>query len=415
MNSKLAWCVSALVDSHESTDDLFDEISRLLQQQHDLSIDSLLRLHQWVWTSFSRSYHSSSYERLIRTVTSFDKKLIFDHDGINFETKLSLLFSFTAEQMEHIFNRIDQCQNDDDPFISLFSAFFDNLIHLLNENPGQEKLSIMDYLDEYIITHYLLSDRYKTYLGELRQVEICSTLFTARFMFYIRTCSFYIRASLTTDMCHSGTRLDDILSVLLDDYLHIVRVQSRTVDTWNESLLQCITHIIGLFVACCCFNTTVKPRLTVLFSNETIVCDHLDELFHIMSHQTYDAIIENVERNDAMLLIDSIIVVILLITRVHAISWFIQSKPNVREWLMRIAERARSEKVSLRAYVALGSILTNEQLKELNVADRMVLFFFKILEEAWNHPNKKYQRIPIQYLLTGESLAKATDTHIEYL
>ena len=46
--------------------------------------------------------------------------------------------------------------------------------------------------------------------------------------------------------------------------------------------------------------------------------------------------------------------------------------------------------------------LTDDQLKNLPIADNITNFFFTSLEEAWNGTSKKFKQIPILYLLKGE-------------
>ena len=89
--------------------------------------------------------------------------------------------------MTEIFARIDRCNDDDnDPFIAMISLFFNNFAYFLHHNPVYQKTPLIDHLDQYIMSHFIMTDQYKCYLQQLRQEHPPSSIFTSRMMFYLR-------------------------------------------------------------------------------------------------------------------------------------------------------------------------------------------------------------------------------------
>jgi len=69
-----------------------------------------------------------------------------------------------------------------------------------------------------------------------------------------------------------------------------------------------------------------------------------------------------------------------------------------------VTETSVFDKICLYAYGILGEILTDEQLKDLKIVDSIQRYFYNMLEQAWQHPSKKCEQIPIIYLLRGKSI-----------
>jgi hypothetical protein len=90
------------------------------------------------------------------------------------------------------------------------------------------------------------------------------------------------------------------------------------------------------------------------------------------------------------------------IVQIQSINWFFRSSATIRNVIRTVAETSLYDEICLRAYTILGEVLTDEQLKELNIVNTMAEFFFKMLEQAWNHLSKEYKQIPIEYLLKGK-------------
>ncbi|UJR22656.1 hypothetical protein I4U23_025695 [Adineta vaga] len=388
-----------------------DQTKFILQEQIDESLsifasqcfDSILILEYWAWQLLSQSSHQwineSSYRELFHTLASFNKQLIYDYNTIEIDRKATLLFPVTIDQINHIFEQIEQTTDDNDPFISIVSLWFDSHSYFLHDNPHSNKLSITDHINQYIICNYIMKKPFKSYLFQLRQLHQLDLIFTAKMLFYIKTSLFSLFAYLGSKDHRCFYTADGILRYLSDDYLQIIHIHSSTVMLWNKDLIACIGHLTGVIAKCYWSDEKNGTQIKVPFATEQITCNHVQELIHILSYDQFHKEIRSVRSNDETVLIDSILMVLLNIVKTQNINWFFRSNSIIRETLLVVAERSLYDEICLRAYVVMGEVLTDEQLKELKITNSMADFFFKMLEEAWQHPSKEYKQIPIEYLL----------------
>jgi hypothetical protein len=200
-----------------------------------------------------------------------------------------------------------------------------------------------------------------------------------------------------------------MLRYLSDDYLQIVHIHYRTVAIWNKNLLACIGHLMSVIAKCYWFDEKNGTQMKILFPTEKITCNHVEELIRILAHKPYHAEIKAVRSNDETVLIDSILMILINIIQIENINWFFRSNAAIQDALLMVAETSLYDEICLRAYTILGEILTDEQLKELNIADRMADFLFKMLEQAWQHPSKEYKQIRIEYLLKGKCINRKNE------
>lgn len=84
------------------------------------------------------------------------------------------------------------------------------------------------------------------------------------------------------------------------------------------------------------------------------------------------------------------------------LSCFIRAETNLSIFLLQIAEVSLYDRISMCAYGILAEILSDKQLKEVQVTDQIFAFFCNILEQAWKHPDQRYKRIGIPQLLRGQ-------------
>ncbi len=124
------------------------------------SLESLLALQQWAWQLLSQDsqkwINEHSYRELFYTLTFFNKKLIFNNDAIDFDTRASLLFSVTVDQIDNIFTQIEQSAGDNDPFINIMSLWFNNHCCFLFDQLGYDTLPIIDHIGQYIVHKYII-------------------------------------------------------------------------------------------------------------------------------------------------------------------------------------------------------------------------------------------------------------------
>jgi hypothetical protein len=313
-----------------------------------------------------------------------------------------LLFPVTIDQINNIFKQIESSNDDNDPFITIASLWFDNHSYFLHENPHCNKLCITDHINQYIAQKYLMSEQFKFYLTQLRHSQIPQSLFTAKMLFYIKTCLCTLFSYLGVKTHNFPYTANEILRYLTDDYLQIIHVHNHTVAIWNKDLLACIGRLMSVIAKSYWLAEKNGTQIKILFPTEQLTCDHVEELIRIVAHKPFHSEIKAVRSNDETVLIDSILMVLMNIVQIQSINWFFRSSATIRNVIRTVAETSLYDEICLRAYTILGEVLTDEQLKELNIVNTMAEFFFKMLEQAWNHLSKEYKQIPIEYLLKGK-------------
>ncbi len=99
---------------------------------------------------------------------------------------------------------------------------------------------------------------------------------------------------------------------------------------------------------------------------------------------------------------DAIITILIIIVRTQNINWFLRLDARKQEIFLTLAEVSFNDKICLQIHGMLGMILPDEQLKQLKIVDNLNVFYFKMLEQAWQHPSKKYKHIQIFNMLRGQ-------------
>ncbi|CAF3998686.1 unnamed protein product, partial [Adineta steineri] len=244
-----------------------------------------------------------------------------------------------------------------------------------------------------------MNEQFKMYISQLRHSHIPESIFSVKMLFYIKTSLFSLFSYLGAKDHRCFYTTDEILRYLYEDYLQIIHIHSSLVATWNKDLVPCIGHLTGVIAKCYWSGEKNRTQMKILFSTEQLTCDHVRELIYIIGYEQFHKEIKSVRSNDETVLIDSILMVLLNIVRTQNINWFFRSNIIIRETLLTVAEKSLYDEICLRAYVVIGEVLSDEQLKELKITDSMVNFHFNMLEEAWHHTSKQYKQIPIEYLL----------------
>ncbi|CAF2089448.1 unnamed protein product [Rotaria magnacalcarata] len=430
MESILDQLVAALYKAHLSTD-VLGQIVFLLQQQTDQSVSSfvssslpsLLILERWAWELFSQEsleqwawelfsqeshgwIHEPSYQQLFRTLAIFNEKLIFNCGDIEIETKRSLLFSVTIEQINSIFMHIERSTNDNDPFIAFSSQWLDNYSYFLFDNPLYTS-PIIDHIGHHIFNKYVLSKEYKIYLTQLRQSHLSHTIFTTKFLFYIATCSSFFSSFIICEINDLSYTTDEIIQYLSEDYLEIIHVHSYTVASWSKDLLSCITKLIDVIAGCCWWNGEEKTHMEIIFRTEKIAFDHVEDLMRIISHEPFYKQVKKDRSNDETILVGSILTLSILIIRMKNMHLLSRLNATIRNAILSIIETAINDEVVLCGYGVLCEVLTDEELKDLKMADNICNYFLQMLEDAWNQIKKQYKQIPMVLLLKGlQTLSK---------
>ncbi|CAF4168912.1 unnamed protein product, partial [Adineta steineri] len=394
--------------------DILRQISLILKGQdneclysfvHE-SYESLLMIERWVWKVLSSGYfdewiNEEHYQEFFYTITSFNKNLILNNDDIELSVKTALLLSVSTDQVSFIFKQINQTDNDNDMFITVASLWFDNHSHFIHYNPPAHAFPITDHINQYILHNYILSKQYKTYLNELSQSVISQSVFTAKMLFYIRTCSFSIFSYVNPNTHKISCTADELVHWIRDEYLQIVHIHSRTVALWSKELLACMTQLISFVGGLCWWDGHNETQIEVLFVTEQIIYAHIEDLIRIIDYRPFHKEMKSVRSNDETSIMDAALMVLMSIVKTQNVSWFFRSNVSIQNALSTLGEEALYDEICLSVYGILSEVLSDEQLKRLKIANNMGVFFFNMLEKAWHHPLKKYRQIQIEYLLQG--------------
>ena len=407
----------AVLNTSSLSTAILHQITGLFKQQTDESLpkfvlqscQSLLALNQWAWQLFSQDsnqwINQPYYLELLHTIALINKKVIFNNNKIDISIKLTLLFCVSVDQINKIFQQIEQCNDDYNPLITIVSLWLDNQSHFLYDNPEYGTSFVIDHIGQYIVHKYLMSKQYKLYLTQLRQPDLMQSVFTPKMLFYIQTCSFYTYSYLLSNVNNFPYTADEMIDYLSEDYLEIVHVHSYTVASWNKELLSCVAQLVGLVTGCCWWDGQKRTQMKKLFPTEQITCDQVQDLIRIIAHQPFCKQTKSQRLNDETILMDSSLMVLIITTHTQNINWLFRSNVAIRDTVVSVAQAALNDKVCLRAYGILGEALTDNELKYLKIADNISDYFFTVLGEAWNHSSKIYKQVPLVYLLRGMSRA----------
>jgi hypothetical protein len=369
---------------------------------------SLVILEHKIWEllSLNSSEWFSQLDCLefFQTFAVFNKKLIFDQNNIKDDIKISLFIPQTIDQINNIFQQIKQINDDNDPFITIASLWFNNLTFFVHEYPRLGQLPMIIHINQYFGHHFLMSEQMKFYLIQLQQSQISSSIFTAKQLFYMETCSFSLNSYFFTNPQTFEYTPDQVLSYIGNEYLQMIEVQSYTVQLWSKELLACISHWIAFMRAFLWWEGEKGTKMKVLLSTEKILYDYIQALIRIIDYKPFYQYIMTQRFNDETILIDSILVSLMNIVQTQNINWFFRSITQLPDMLMNMAQVSVYYRIYLCAYGILSEILTDEHLKGLRISDSIRMFFFDMLEQAWHDPSHKYQQIPISYFLRGKHI-----------
>lgn len=386
--------------------DVLSEITHILEKQNlellpsfiSQLYPSILALEHWAWELLGQNSHQyfsePIYQHLFHTLALFNKNLIFNYDTIDSDVKASLLIPKTIDWINDIFEHLDNTKNENESFISIANNWFDNLSSFLYDNPEFEISTIISHINHHIARNYIMTDQYKFYLSQLHQ-----SIFTAKQLFYIKTCSFSLSSYLLAKAQDFLYTAEEMIRHLGIDYVQIIISHTYSIESWSTQLLSCITHLIAFFASCCWWGGEQGMQSQIVFSSELIAFEYIDALIRIIDYKPFRQYIVSQRSNDQTILLDTTLCSLINIAQNQDIIWFLRSKISLSDTLLTIAETSVFDKICLCVYGILGEILSNERLKELKISDSASIYFFNMLEHAWYHPLKRYKQIPIFYLL----------------
>ncbi|CAF3760645.1 unnamed protein product [Adineta steineri] len=412
MDNNFEQLIASLSISSLSSD-ILHNITIHLQQQNSILLpafisefySSILTLEHWTWELLSQNSdqwtEEKHYLELFHTLAIFNKNLIYNSDKIEANIKASLLIPDRIDWINGIFKQIENSHNDNNPLISIASMWFDNLSSFLIDNPEFEASTTVTHINRYIARHYIMTDQYKSYLFQLRQSSLSESIFTAKQLFYIKTCSSSLSTYLTAKAQDFLYTSENIIRHFGPDYVQIIISQTHTIDSWSSQLLTCITRLLVFFVSCCWWGGEKGSQARIVFPNELIACEYIDALIRIVDYKPLRQHIVTQRTNDQTILLDTTLFTLINVAQNQHLIWYLRSKVLLPDTLIAIAETSVHDRICLCVYGILGEILSSELFKELKISDSASIYFFNIFEQAWRHPSKRFKQIPMIYLLKG--------------
>ena len=401
------------------------EIANVLNSQNSILestfisefYSSILTLERWTWQLLGKNSHQycqqSTYFDFFRTLALFNKNLVFHYDTINSVTKAAVIIPDTIEWINDIFTQLANITDENDTYIYIVSMWFDNLSLFLFENPEYEVSPAIVHINRYIAQNYIMTDQYKFYLSQLAQPSVSQTIFTAKQLFYLKTCSLSLSSYLFAKAQDFLYTSSDILQHIGPYYIQIIILHTQTIESWSSSLLTCITHLVSFFVSCCWWGGENSPPIRILFANEAGAGVYINALIRIVEHKPFRQYLSSRQSSDHTILLDRTLFSLINISQNQEMIWFLRSKPTLIDVLIELAETSVYDRICLCIFSILAEILSNERLKELKIPDSASSYFFRILEHAWNHPLKKFKQIPIYYILKRKSYRRF-DRNLRY-
>ncbi len=421
--------VAALSASSPSIDVIY-QLTSLIKQQSikslssfiSQSFQSLLILEQWTWQLFSKDslrwINEPHYIDLFHTLASFNKTLIYTSDNIENDCKVSLLFPETIDQLNCVFKHIEQIDDENHPYISIINLWFNNHSYFLHDNLQYIALPIIDHIGEYFVRNYMMNRQFKVYLSQLQQPQISQSKISAKMLFYIKTCSFYLYVYLGAKCYNFFYTPEEMIRYLADDYLQIILVHHHTVGSWNTEFLSCMAHLIALTCRCCWWggeSAKMISQTKILLPTEQITYEYIRNLMRIVAHTPLYQKIKTHRSNDETVLLEASLLFIIDTIQTNNINWLFRSKTSYQKILLTVAELSINDVICIAVYHIMGIVLTDEQMKELKMNDGAAEFSFNMLEKAWSHPSKLYKQIPIMDILEGQCLTKVIRSSQQFI
>ena len=386
------------------------EITNILEAENfDLipAVRSLMILEGWAWKLLSKDsgqwLNQPDYVTLFHTLAKFNRKLIFYDEILDDQTKAMLLIPETIDIINGIFEQIERSKDPNDPLIALACLWLDNLSLFVHETPNFDTSPMIIHLNEYIARTYLMSEEYFVFTNQLIQPKLSRTIFTNKQLFFIKTCSFSLSSYLTIKAQNFPYTAREMMDHIGYHFVQILDIHSHNIDLWNERLLSCLTHLIGFLSACCWWGGEMLSQINQLFLSEQLIYSYINALIRIISYRPFYSHINAQWSNDETILMDFCLFSLKNLVQTSNLIWFFRSKVSLPDTLLTIAELSIHDKICLRAYAIIGEVLCNDRLKDLKITDNLCLFFYDMLEHAWQHPSKKYKQIPVFHLLRGEN------------
>lgn len=358
------------------------------------SLISFENLVRWTWQTLSEEKNISindEYVKYFHILYNFYRQFILNNDQIENETKKKLFIPSNIESIDKILNQIESMNEIK---LKLVNLAFDTISHFVHEYPDLVYFPLIIHLNQRLSQEYLMTNQYKSYLKQLTETNIS----TEKEKFYLNVSSFSLYVYLGAKSENFPFNGEQIVRFLGEDYCQMIVVQSQRISQWTNELLSTISRLIAFICAACWWGGEKSKNIEILISNSDQM---LNSLIRIVSYEPFYSKISNSFYTDETLLIDASLIFLFGIVETLNLNCFINAKTTLSSTLLKIGQISSYDRIRICAYGFLAEILSNEQLKELQLVDNLCEFFFTILEQACQNPTKKWKKIPIPYLLKG--------------
>ena len=402
--SSLEQLISRLILS--PTNDVLDRVaSCLVSRQNDdidqmssSSFQSLLTLEQWAWETLTRDdqHQMGAYEKVFSILSVWNRKVVFETSDVT--SKAALLLPTNLEIIDGIFAQIIQRNDENDRFLSIVNLWFNNLGSLIYRHVHLTRIPVIIYLNERLASDVLMTEQFQIYFKELQHPLVT---FSPKKEFYLNISMLFLETYLHSKPRSIAHNEQQILEYLAHDATKIFLLHSTTTSSWSSELLACITHLSGLIEVCVWTKLTGEQMKLLFAVPSTTIYTFLESLIEILSYRPFHQLIDPQWVNRETVLIDHLLCILICFVKVTEFSEFFHSHSKLQETLLCF-DHTSNDRTNLITYRLQSDILSEKEVKKLNIATNVNEVFFHYLEHAWNNPLKMHKNIPIEELLKGK-------------
>lgn len=386
------------------TNDILEGISEKLNEIDDLNdfickdFHSLISLEHWTWEILSRdtrkwSEDERNYVQLFTQLHLFNHRLIFSENSL--EIKRVLLLPETEDILTRIFQQLERRTDENDRFLSMIIHWIEILALFAHEHLEITSNEIFIYLNEHILSEIVMQESFLDYLIQLRD---SSHSISIKEEFYLKTSLFSLSEYFSSKPDNYLYNGQQILDYLNEDHINLILIHSLTVSSWNNELLQCITHLIGIISACYWW---IGIDCRVLQTSNQRFYNYLHSLIDIFNSLSID-------EQKHMILMENLVELIRYFIQYQEIRYHIRQKKIFLDKLSKFTS-ITNDRILFLIYRLQSEILDEQEIKQLNLAKNINEIYFDYLEKAWMNSSKIYRKISIDELLKNFFILASND------
>ena len=396
---------SCIEQVFEKITDIFEQQSvELLPSFVSISLEKIRLIEHWIWQrlgqTFSRGTIDDEHLKFVRMIAVFNMKLV-QESIIEVEAKAHLLIPDDINWIDDIFGQLKTITEDDDPLWSVISCWFDPLSHLVYDYVHLVEMPAIMQINYHIEQDFIMTANLKFYLSQLEESIVPQSIFTLKQSFYMKTCLLSLKVYVYSKVQQFPYNGEQILEHIADQYARIMIVQSHTIESWSPELLACIAHLNNAVASCSWWDTTITSHIKLLIPTEDIQHGFVEAIVRIISYLPIIKQVTSEWDHHHHMLIESTLLLLVCSMDVDNLSCYIRTYPNMKEILLTIAETCSYSSIYLCAYGVFVRIISDEELKVMQLPDQICKLFLTTLEQAWNHPWQRDRQIPVVNLLTS--------------